>query len=65
MDKLTINIKDVKVLKLINDLEALNLIEVIRPDLKKSKTKLSDLLSGCISPEQANIMHKELKEMRG
>ena len=61
---LTIKIKDNKALKLIHDLEDLNLIQVITPTVKKSATKLSSILSGSISPEQADIMQKELKQMR-
>jgi len=61
---LKIKIKNRQTLKLIHDLEELNLIQIADKDLKKSKPKLSDLLSGCITPEQADIMHKELKEMR-
>jgi hypothetical protein len=64
METLTIKIKDNKTLKLIHDLEDLNLIQVVSPAVKKSTTKLSALLSGSISPEQADNMHKELKQMR-
>ena len=65
METLTIKIRDSKVLKLLYDLETLNLIEVIKPGEKKTAIKLSEILSGCISPEQGEIMHKELREMRG
>jgi hypothetical protein len=64
METLTIKIKDNKALKLIHDLEDLNLIQVISSDVKKSTKKLSELLSGSISPEQADNMQKELKQMR-
>jgi hypothetical protein len=64
METLTIKIKDNKALKLIRDLEDLNLIQVVNPIIKKSTTKLSSLLSGSISPEQADNMQKELKQMR-
>lgn len=55
LETLTIKIKDIKALKLIHDLEDLNLIQVINPIEKKSKTKLSEILSGSISPEQPII----------
>ena len=64
MKTLTIKIKDDKALKLIHDLEDLNLIKVISPRQKKSATKLSTLLSGSISPEEAGNMHRELEQMR-
>jgi hypothetical protein len=64
METLTIKIKDNKALKLIHDLEDLNLIQVIGSDVKKNATKLSDILNGSISTEQADNMQKELKQMR-
>jgi len=64
MKRLTIEIKNRKALKLIYDLEDLNLIQIVGQDLKESKTNLSNLLAGCISPEQADIIHKELTQMR-
>jgi hypothetical protein len=65
METLTIKIRDSKVLKLLHDLETLGLIEVIKPGTKKAAMRLSETLSGCISAEQGEIMHKELREMRG
>ena len=62
METLTIKIKDNKALKLIHDLEDLNLIQVIGSDLKKNTAKLSDILNGSISKEQADNMQKELKQ---
>jgi hypothetical protein len=64
METLTIKIKDIKALKLIHDLEDLNLIQVISPVVKRTKTKLSEILSGSITPEQAENMQTELKQMR-
>ena len=64
METLTIKIKDIKALKLIHDLEDLNLIQVINPVVKKSKAKLSEILSGSINPEQADNMQAELKQIR-
>jgi hypothetical protein len=64
METLTIKIKDNKALKLIHDLEDLNLIQVIGSSEKKTTTKLSDILNGSISTEQADNMQKELKQMR-
>ena len=65
METLTIKIKDNKALKLIQDLEDLNLIQVVNSDIKKTAKKLSSLLTGSISAEQADKMQQELKQMRG
>jgi hypothetical protein len=64
METLTIKIKDSNALKLIRNLEALNVLEVINPEKKQSGLKLSERLSGSITPEQAEIMHKEIQQMR-
>ncbi len=64
METLTIKIKDNKALRLLRDLEDLNLIQVIGLDKEKPAKKLSEMLSGSISPEQADNMQKELKQMR-
>jgi len=64
MEILTIKIKDHKALKLIHDLEDLNILEVVNLPQKRSAAKLSERLSGSISTEQAEIMHKELQQMR-
>jgi hypothetical protein len=63
METLTIKIKDSKALKLIHDLEDLNLIQVVGSEIKKPAVKLSVILSGSISSEQADNMHKELEQM--
>jgi len=60
METLTIKIKDSKALKLILDLEGLNLIQVVKPTEKKRAVKLSDLLIGSISDEQPNIIDGEM-----
>ncbi len=64
MKMLTIKIKDNKALKLIKDLEDLNMIQVVNSDIKESEAKLSSLLVGSISNEQAHNMQLELKQMR-
>jgi hypothetical protein len=64
METLTIKIKDNKALKLIKDLEDLNLIQVVSSDIKRSATKLSAILKGSITTAEADDMQKELKQMR-
>lgn len=64
MQTLTITVIDAKALKLLEDLESLNLIRVLKTQEDKPKQKLSERLRGSISEEQANAMHKELLQMR-
>lgn len=64
MSIITIEIHDDKALPLIEQLEALNLIRIIRNSDKVQGEKLSDRLAGSISQEQGDIMVKELEEMR-
>jgi hypothetical protein len=64
MDTLTIKVRDSKALKLIQDLESLNLIQVIRNDAQSSPKKISEKLAGSISKDDAESMQKELKKMR-
>jgi len=65
MQTLTIKVNNARALKLIEDLEALNLIEVVKSAAKKgSKKKLSERLAGSISAEQAEDLRKQLTQMR-
>jgi hypothetical protein len=65
MQTVTIKINNNLALKLLEDLEALNLIQVIKQTVAKDKgKKFSERLAGSISSEQANSMRNELKEMR-
>lgn len=64
MDTLTIKIRDSKALKLIRDLESLNLIQVIKENHGKTDKKLSKTLAGSISDQQAVSMQEELQKMR-
>jgi hypothetical protein len=65
MQTLTIKINNVKALKLLEDLEELNLIQVINKiAVKEKKGKLSERLAGSTSSKQAKVMRKELSEMR-
>ncbi|MEX0810815.1 MAG: hypothetical protein WD048_01280 [Chitinophagales bacterium] len=61
---LTIQVNSEKALKLIEQLEALNLIKVIKHSPKKNKTKLSKDLEGSITTEESDLMHQELDQMR-
>jgi hypothetical protein len=65
MNTLTIKIKNNKVLKVIQDLESLNLIQVIKTSSRSPSKRLSSEMSGSISEEQADSMQKELEQNRG
>jgi hypothetical protein len=64
METLTIQVNNSKALQLLQDLEALNLIKVIRRAGTATGKKLSAALSGSLSKEQADKMLEELKQMR-
>ena len=65
MQTITIKINNSKAAKLIEDLEALELIQVVKSKAVKQKSKkLSERLSGSITSTQAALMRKEVKQMR-
>ncbi len=64
MDTLTIKIRNSKAIKLIEDLEALDLIQVISSTVQKPAGKLSALLAGSITQAEADNMQSQLKQMR-
>lgn len=65
MQTITVRINNPKVLKLLEDIEALNLIEIVTKSESKDKTtKLSERLAGSITPQQADLMRSELKRLR-
>ena len=65
MQTTTIKINNSKAAKLIEDLEALNLIQIVKSNAVKQKSKkLSERLSGSITSTQAALMRKEVKQMR-
>jgi hypothetical protein len=66
METLIIKVKDDKALKLIHDLEALDLIQVIEETpVKNSSIQLSQILKGSLSKDKAEELQQELKTMRG
>jgi hypothetical protein len=65
MQTLTIKINNSKAIKLIEDLESLKLIEVLKKSVVKEKgKKLSERLAGSITSKQADVMRSELQQMR-
>jgi hypothetical protein len=51
--------------KLIENLEALNLIHVVKSKSKDGSKKLSERLYGSLTDDEAEKMRIELNEMRG
>ncbi len=64
METIAIKVKNSKVLKLIYTMEELNLIEVLSADIRKPIDKLSLRLDGCLAADEAEKMHRELRQMR-
>lgn len=64
MQTLTIRVNNPHAFKLIEELEALQLIEVVRKSVPKKKQKLSERLAGSITGEQAARMREELQHSR-
>jgi len=64
MQTLIIRVDNPHAVRLIEELEALHLIEVVRDLLPAKKPKLSERLAGSITTEQANQMRDELQQSR-
>jgi hypothetical protein len=62
METLTVELNNPKAFSLLKELEELALLRIVK---KQPRTgNMADLLSGCISGEQAVLMNNELKQMR-
>lgn len=64
MQTITIRVNNPHAFRLIEELEALQLIEVVRKSVPPYKRKLSERLAGSITSEQADRMRKELQQSR-
>lgn len=64
MQTLTIRVSSPHVFKVIKELEALQLIEVVEEIAPQKKQKLSERLAGSITSEQAGRMREELQQSR-
>jgi len=65
METITIKTNNANALKLLEDLEACNLIQVIKRTVVKGKRKkLSERLAGSLTSEHSIVIRKELTEMR-
>lgn len=59
-----IQLTNQKALGLLHELEALNLIKVLRDDIPPSKLKLSDKYKGILSKENGENLNQHLQQMR-
>ena len=62
METLTIELNNPKTFSLLKELEDLALLRIVKKQLQTNN--IADSLSNCISNEQAELMNKELKQMR-
>jgi len=62
METLTIELNNPKTFSLLKELEALTLLRIVKR--QPQTNNMADLLSNCISSEQAALMNKELKQTR-
>jgi len=63
MDTMLIQLTNQKAAGLLHELEALNLIKVLKENIVP-KTKLSDKYKGIISKEQGLSLNEHIKQMR-
>lgn len=59
-----IQVTNQKALGLLHELEELNLIKVLKENIKPVTTKLSDKYRGIISKEQGQNLNEHIKQMR-
>jgi hypothetical protein len=64
METLVIKIRDKNAIKLIQDLELLNLIKIVKGERKVKKSKLSEMLAGSINKKEAEAYQQAVKTMR-
>ncbi|MCU0470102.1 MAG: hypothetical protein MUF58_16030 [Arcicella sp.] len=64
METLTIELKKAKGMALLEDLEALDIIKIIRKKTPPPPGKLSDMFRGSISAEEADRFNEYVKKSR-
>ncbi|MDR0834527.1 MAG: hypothetical protein LBN93_10170 [Candidatus Symbiothrix sp.] len=66
METLTIELKDRQTFQLLKNLEDMNLLAIVYSTKKaKLNTKISERLAGSITSMQAEVMYRELEQIRG
>lgn len=65
METLVIKIRNHKAIDLLKDLELLDLIQIVPPTPKAAKKqKMSDMMRGSLSREEAETYHKLVKKTK-
>ena len=65
METIIIEAKNKKALKLLENLEALKIIRIIRKTVSKTEiNKISERLTGCITKKEGNTMIEQLNKNR-
>ena len=64
MDTMLIELSDKKATGLLNELEGLRLIKIIRGNSKPFKTKLSDKYKGFLTFEEGQRLNNHISQMR-
>jgi hypothetical protein len=59
-----IQLTNQKAIRLLHELEELNLIKVLKENIEPVKTKLSDKYKGFISKEEGQQLNNHIKQMR-
>jgi hypothetical protein len=59
-----IQLTNQKAIRLLHELEELNLIKVLKENIEPVKTKLSDKYKGFISKEEGQQLNDHIKQMR-
>lgn len=59
-----IQLTNQKAIRLLHELEELNLIKVLKENIDPVKTKLSDKYKGFISKEEGHQLNDHIKQMR-
>jgi len=61
---MVIQLTNQKAIRLLHELEELNLIKVLKENIEPGKTKLSDKYKGFISKEEGQQLNDHIKQMR-
>lgn len=64
MDTMLIQVTNQKAVRLLQELEELHLIKVIKENISADKPKLSDKYRGILSKEEGGKLNEHIKQMR-
>lgn len=64
LQTITIHVRSNKAIQLLKDLEMKKLISIVDSEEDAPKSDLASRLLGCITKEEGDAMHEELRKMR-